>query len=117
MLKDKLKKPSIPEEREPILAINEFEEETESLLDLAKKEAEKIIQEAKDKASQIIFQPTQSFKVLESEYLKKVEEEIRKEREELMLKLEGELKRMETDLTEKIRQAVDFVLEQVIPKG
>ena len=38
MLTNKLKKPSTSDSLDPILAINEFEEETGSILDLARKE-------------------------------------------------------------------------------
>ena len=45
----KVERPQEQNTLDPILEINEFEEETGSILDLAKEESAKIIQEAKAK--------------------------------------------------------------------
>lgn len=102
---------------EPILELNEFEEETGAILELAKKEVSKIIQEAKDKASQIIQEEKQNVQRLEKVYLEKTEDEICIEKERLQLKIKEELQLIETIPEARIKQAVRYILERIVPKG
>lgn len=102
---------------EPILELNEFEEQSQSILDLAKKEANQIIQEAKEKVAEIIQKEKQDSIRLENEYSEKMEDQISIEKERLNQKIKAELQQIQNLSDQKIKQAVSYVLDKVIPKN
>lgn len=99
----------------PLLEVNEFEKEAEAILKSAKEEASRIIQEARDKAGELIEKEKKNGPIFEEEYLKKIDEELRIEREKLMEKAGEAESRIESIPPGKIQQAVDCIIDKVRP--
>lgn len=113
MLKEKK---SITSSLDPILEINEFEEEQVATLDLAQKESSRIIQEAKVEADNIIRRVKEAFPNLEKEAQDKIEEELNLEKEKLVSQTKEELQRLQNIAEERIHEAVRYVLDKLCPK-
>ena len=102
---------------EPILQLNEFEEAAGAILDLAKDQAARDIEQAKLKAQELLEKEKQSFSAMEKEYLENLEDIIKKEKTKISLKTKKELECIESMSEKKIKQAVDYVLEKIMPAG
>ena len=112
----KVERPQEQNTPDPILEINEFEEETGSILDLARKEAAKIIQEAKVRAEVVISKVKEASASLEKEFSEKVEKELVGEKERLIQSTKEQLEDVRNIPEEKIKQAVDCILKRIMPR-
>ncbi len=101
---------------EPILAISEFELEAESVLGQAKKDAALLVQEAKEKAVQIMQKEKYSFSAIEKESLERTENELSIEKENINKKAGAEIEYIRNISEDKARQATDYILEKIIPR-
>ena len=112
----KIERPQEQNTLDPILEINEFEEETGSILALAKEESAKIIQEAKVRAEVVISKVKEASASLEKEFSEKVEKELVGEKERLIQSTKEQLEDVSNIPEEKIKQAVDYILKRIIPR-
>lgn len=101
---------------EPVLIINEFERECESILEAAKKKATEIVRLAKDKAGKIIQEEKELYPGMKNEYLAIIEKEVEQEKSRLNTGTEQQLRQIQAIPEEKIKQAVEHILGMVIPK-
>lgn len=101
---------------DPLLKMNDFEEAALAILDLTQDKILMLLEEAKKKREESVEEAKQSFCSLKNEYLEKTEAEIKLEKEKLLLEVEEKLKVIASISQEKVKQAVNYVVEKTIPK-
>ena len=100
----------------PILQISEFELEKAAILDAAKKDTARIIQEARHKAEEIVQKEKQNFPNLEKECAQRTLEDLKSEKERLVLSNKEELGHIHSITSKRLKQIADCLVEKILPK-